>query len=323
VDLVLRLGQVSHYETPVLRRDGTLLWGRRSIRAVYNEAGEMLYFEGSIEDITGIHQAEERVRQLNAELEQRVQQRTAELQAANRELEAFAYSVSHDLRAPLRAIDGYARLLAIDYQEAFDGQGRQYLENVRQAAQRMSQLIDDLLKLSRVTRAEMVYTNVDLSALAGEVLQRLSAAQPGRQVELALPGPLPVQGDASLLRILLENLLGNAWKFTARTAQPRIELGAQPQDGQMVYYVCDNGAGFDMQYAPKLFGAFQRLHHMDEFEGTGIGLATVQRIVLRHGGRAWGQGAIGQGAKFFFTLSAPPRPPGPPEENPNIVQTTA
>ncbi|RPI99480.1 MAG: GAF domain-containing sensor histidine kinase [Chloroflexi bacterium] len=244
----------------------------------------------------------ERVQNYAAELEQRVIERTAELATVNQELEAFAYSVSHDLRAPLRGIDGFSQALLEDYQHRLDSEGQDYLRRVRAASQRMSQLIDDLLMLSRISRREIHREYVDLSTLAGEITQELQQQDPTRQVDVVITSPAPAHGDARLLRVLLENLLGNAWKFTNKRSHARIEFGYTKADGQMAYYVRDNGAGFDMTYAGKLFGAFQRLHAEAEFEGTGIGLATVQRIVHRHGGRVWAEVTVEQGATFYFTL---------------------
>jgi light-regulated signal transduction histidine kinase (bacteriophytochrome) len=224
-------------------------------------------------------------------------------EAANRELEAFSYSVAHDLRAPLRSIDGFSKALEEDYSAALDDQGRRYLASVRQSAQRMGLLIEDLLILSRVTRSEMRRQRVDLSRLARSVLDALQASQPDRQMEIALADGVVVDGDEGLLRVVLENLLGNAWKFTGKRADARIEFAVTQQSGEPVYVVRDNGAGFDMAYASKLFGTFQRLHSSTEFEGTGIGLATVQRIVTRHGGRVWALGEVDRGASLYFTLA--------------------
>jgi light-regulated signal transduction histidine kinase (bacteriophytochrome) len=235
-----------------------------------------------------------------------VLERTAELAAANRELEAFSYSVSHDLRAPLRSIDGFSQAVLEDYADKLDEPGRDHLNRVRAATQRMGQLIDDLLKLARVTRAEIRPTTVDLSALAANVLAELQKNEPGRRVEYRIEPGLTAEGDARLLRVVLDNLLGNAWKFAGKTANARIEFGAtRGSDGTPSYFVRDNGAGFDMAYANKLFSAFQRLHSMNEFPGTGIGLATVQRIILRHGGTVRAEGRPGAGATFYFTLSQP------------------
>ena len=224
------------------------------------------------------------------------------LSVVNRELEAFSYSVSHDLRAPLRSIDGFSQALMEDYPDTLDEQGKDYLQRVRSAAQRMGILIEDMLNLSRLTRREMRRETVDLSTLAQLISTQLQESQTDRRVEFVVAPGLTASGDAHLLEILLENLLGNAWKFTGHHDQARIEFGRTQIDGEHAYFVRDDGAGFDMAYSDKLFGAFQRLHTEDEFEGTGIGLATVQRIARRHGGRAWAEGKVGKGATFYFTL---------------------
>jgi PAS domain S-box-containing protein len=259
-------------------------------------------FTGFVRDITERKQAEEQIRQLNLDLERRVVERTAQLEAAMRELEAFSYSVSHDLRAPLRQIDGFAQALLDDYADRLDDEGRQDLRWIRGGTQRMGHLIDDLLKLSRITRSELHRESVDLSAMAHEVAAELRQAHPEREVSVHIESGLLGMGDAGSVRVALENLLGNAWKFTRGTSPAWIGLGAVPCEGGAAFYVRDNGVGFDMTYADKLFGAFQRLHSEAEFEGTGIGLATVQRIVHRHGGRVWAEGAVGQGATIWFTL---------------------
>jgi signal transduction histidine kinase len=257
--------------------------------------------------------AEAQVRKLNATLERRA----AALETANSELEAFSYSVSHDLRAPLRSIDGFSLALLEDYGSQLDSTAHDYLRRVRAAAQRMAALIDDLLDLSRVARAEMRWEQVDLSALAYAVAADLQQGAPNRRAEFKIAPDLKAQGDGRLLRVMLENLLGNAWKFTSGRDAAVITFGRQETDGRAVYFVRDNGAGFDMAYAHRLFGAFQRLHDQREYPGTGIGLATVQRIIHRHGGRVWADGAVGAGAAFFFVLpDAPPaeRGPAPDEE---------
>jgi signal transduction histidine kinase len=244
----------------------------------------------------------EMVYRLNANLEERVKERTTQLMAANKELEAFAYSVSHDLRAPLRAIDGFSRILLEKYDPLLDSKGRHYLQRTRSAAQRMGQLIDDLLNLSRLTRKEMQWTKVDLSSLASEIEAELKEGRPGRSVEFLIGSDLVVPGDEHLLRAALENLLENAWKFTANNHRARIEFGMVMKDDEQVFFVSDNGAGFDMEYADQLFGAFQRLHSATEYPGTGIGLAIVQRVIHRHGGTIWAEGSVGNGATFYFKL---------------------
>ncbi len=246
----------------------------------------------------GYADANAQLRDMNHAL---VREREAVL-AANRELEAFSYSVSHDLRAPLRAIDGFSRIVEEDAAERLTEDDRRHLARVRQGVAHMAELIGDLLSLSRVARAEMVRARVDLAAIATRIVERLRESEPGREVAVRIEAPLLVDGDPGLLTIALENLLGNAWKFTSKRPKASIEIGRKRDAERVVYYVRDDGAGFDMTYAAKLFGAFQRLHSANDFEGTGIGLATVQRIVLRHGGRVWAEGAPGAGATFFFTL---------------------
>ncbi|MCZ7646034.1 MAG: ATP-binding protein [Planctomycetota bacterium] len=236
------------------------------------------------------------------ELEERVEARTRDLKEANKELEAFSYSVAHDLRAPLRSIDGFSMVLLEDYSDKLDETGRGHLDRVRMATQRMAQLLDDMLNLSRVTRRDLKPTGVDMSRMAEEVFEDLRVREPQRQVEAVVAPELRVEADPGLLRIALENLIGNAWKFTGKSAAPRIELGIMNDNGRPTFYVKDNGAGFDMAYAKKLFGVFQRLHAATEFPGTGVGLATVQRIVNRHGGRIWAEAEPGKGASFYFTL---------------------
>ncbi len=235
-------------------------------------------------------------------VEKELQRRTEELAHINAELEQFAYSVSHDLRAPLRSIDGFSQILLEAYAPELDEEGEDYLRRVRSASQRMGELIDDLLNLSRLTRGSMRKETVDLSALAKAFAQELRASRPERRVKFVVEEGLLVDGDRQLLRVALNHLLDNAWKFTANQPRAKIEFGAVQHDGEPAYFVRDDGAGFDMAYAENLFGPFQRLHSVAEFEGTGIGLAAVQRIIHRHGGRVWAEGAVGEGATFYFTL---------------------
>jgi DNA-binding response OmpR family regulator len=232
-----------------------------------------------------------------------------ELERKNKELEVFSYSVSHDLRAPLRAMAGFSRLLLDDYADHLDDRGRDYLRRIRAAATRMGELIDDLLKLSRINSAELRREPVDMSALAETVCEGLRRAEPSREVAVLIEPDLVVDADLRLLQLALENLLGNAWKFTSKSAAPRVDFGVEPRASGNVYFVRDNGAGFDMTSAATLFAPFRRLHREDQFPGTGIGLATVHRVIDRHGGRAWAEGAVGRGATVFFTLPSPRRTP--------------
>lgn len=252
-------------------------------------------------EIAERQQAEQREQALNQGLRQAI----VELKAVNKELESFSYSVSHDLRAPLRSIDGFSQALLEDCSAQLDTTGQDYLRRIRSATQKMGNLIDDLLTLSRVTRSDMHLESVDLSRIASRICTDLQQTQPERQVEFNIQSGLVAQGDSRLLQIVLENLLNNAWKFTSKHLQAKIELSAMSQNsGNAVYFVRDDGAGFDMAYGDKLFGPFQRLHAACEFPGNGIGLATVQRIVYRHGGRVWAESAVEKGATFYFTLAA-------------------
>ncbi len=232
--------------------------------------------------------------------------RREQLAAVNKELEAFAYSVSHDLRAPLHGIAGFSEILLEFHAGNLDEDGRAALRRIVSATERMRQLIEALLELSRISRAEMERNPVDLSSLARTVERDLRAAEPSREVQLTIEDGLLTTGDMSLLRVVLTNLIGNAWKFTSRKLSARIEVGSMPRNRTTVYFVRDNGAGFDPEYSDKLFGPFQRLHTRDEFEGTGVGLATVQRVVNRHGGEVWAESALGDGATFYFTLEPKP-----------------
>ena len=287
-------------EIPIRRVDGTVrtvLWNSANILASDGKATVATIAQG--QDITERKQAEEVVLALNETLRQRALQ----LEATNKELEAFAYSVSHDLRAPLRSIDGFSMALLEDYANKLDDQGKDCLQRVRAASQLMGELIDDMLSLSRVSRAEIHWKKVDLSGLAQKIAQELQDSEPKRRVKFIIAPDLLVYGDGPLLRAALENLLSNAWKFTGKRDRPKIEFGARKENGLQVYFVKDNGVGFDMSYVSKIFEPFQRLHSKNEFPGTGIGLATVRRIIDRHGGRVWAEGKVGDGATFYFTLS--------------------
>lgn len=293
---VFEQGFVTDYPLTLRHIDGRLIDVLYNASVYKDERGNVLGVVAAARDVTT---------QKQAELE--IHRRTAELQAANEELEAFSYSVSHDLRAPLRSIDGFSMALLEDYAGQLDETGQNYLQRVRAATQRMGHLIDDMLELSRIVRAEMRHETVNLSSMATEVLEELRKNDAGRKVEWHIQPGLEAEADARLLKVVLDNLLGNAWKYTARQPEARIEFG-QVENGNVEgikeFFVRDNGAGFDMAYADKLFGAFQRLHAASEFPGTGVGLATVQRIIHRHGGRVRGEGKPGQGATFYFSLPA-------------------
>jgi signal transduction histidine kinase len=274
-----------------------------SVRARTVGAGELqTLIDAFNEMLTQLQERDRSLQESRDQLEQRVRERTAALDASNQELEAFCYSVSHDLRTPLRAIDGFSQALLEDLDGHLDAHAASHLARIRAASQRMSTLIDDLLSLSRITRTDLVHKRVDLSALARSICDEYAVAQPDRRVIVSVEDGLEAMGDPRFLRQVLENLLGNAWKFTGKQPDARVEfLSCDVPDGR-VYIVRDNGAGFDPAYAERLFGVFQRLHAMTEFPGTGVGLAIVERIVKRHGGRVWAESAVGQGASFFFTL---------------------
>ncbi len=259
-------------------------------------------YAATVGHLCTLKRAQDELAQLAATLEQRVVERTAELEAANRELEAFSYSVSHDLRAPLRAMDGFSRILVEEFAQAMPPQAQTYLHRVRNNAQRMSELIEGLLALSRMGRQALQETYVDVQDMARQVIEELRVELGGREVEFVVDELPACCADATLLRQVFTNLISNALKFTRNQTTARIEVGCRPATNPSVYYVRDNGVGFDMRYADKLFGVFQRLHRAEDFEGTGIGLATVQRIIHRHGGRVWAEGEVGKGATFYFTV---------------------
>jgi PAS domain S-box-containing protein len=274
-----------------VRKDGSQFWANVVVTPLLDPAERVRGFVKITRDTSEKRKAE-----------QELLKRSIELEAANKELESFSYSVSHDLRAPLRGIDGFSQALQEDYASILDATGKNYLARIRAGTQRMGTLIDDLLKLARVTRAEMHREKIDLTRMAGDITRELHSAEPDRNVTVKVGTGLAVDGDHRLIRVALQNLLGNAWKFTSKRSDARIEFGTQNSNGSRAYFVRDNGAGFDPAYATRMFGAFQRLHSMDEFPGTGIGLATVQRIVHRHGGKVWAEGAVNQGATVYFTL---------------------
>lgn len=279
-----------------LRKNGTEFPVEISLSPLETEDG--LLVSAAIRDVTQRKRMEEDVQKLNEDLKQRA----AQLEAANKELEAFSYSVSHDLRAPLRSIDGFSHVVLEDYGDQLPADARGYLERVRAAAQRMAVLIDDLLNLSRVTRTAVQPRFINLSKMAEEIVHSLQESYPDRQVNVSLTPDLMVEADPHLIHIVLENLLNNAWKFTSKRERAEIEFGQKEHAKERTFYVRDNGVGFDMAYADKLFGVFQRLHSVSEFPGTGVGLATVQRIISIHGGRIWAESAEGKGTTFYFTL---------------------
>jgi PAS domain S-box-containing protein len=281
-----------------LRKDGSRFWGNVVITPLRDAAGKHIGFSNISRDLTDHNRYRDDISELNETL----RQQNLKLTVANAELESFCYSVSHDLRAPLRSVDGFSQTLLEDYTDKLDAEGQDQLHRIRAGSQRMGQLIDGLLELSRLTRSEMLRETVDLSALAREIAGELRLSAPDREADVVIADGLFTEGDPRLVRIVLANLLDNAWKFTARCPRARIEFGRCVVDGAEAFFVRDNGAGFDMRYSPKLFCAFQRLHLATDFTGHGIGLATVKRIVTRHGGRAWAQSALNAGATFYFTF---------------------
>ncbi|HYC56786.1 MAG TPA: PAS domain S-box protein [Candidatus Binatia bacterium] len=279
--------------------DGTEHIVRAVARSDTDESGRIIRLTGATLDITEIRQAEQEIRKLNADLEARVEERTAALQRAVAELETFSYSVSHDLRSPLRAMAGYSEMVLEEARGSLDHTNLERLERIRASSVRMAAMIDDLLSLARLTRAPRNDQNIDFSAMARSVIDDLSHGDPQRAVEIRIQGGLSLRGDPGMIRIVLQNLVGNAWKFTRNTPTPRIEVGCNDSGA---YFVRDNGVGFDATQATKLFRPFERLHRVDEFEGSGIGLATVDRIVRRHAGRIWAEASLGRGSCFYFTV---------------------
>ncbi len=293
---------VDHFETVRVRKDGKLIDISATISPLKDSSGKIIGASKVARDITERKLAEEKIRQLNVELELRVVERTAELEAANKELESFSYSVSHDLRAPLRAVNGFARIVLDEFGPQLNGEGRRYLERICNGGQQMGVLIDDLLAFSRLSRQSMNRQEVDSAKLVKAVLVELAPQWEGRQVEIGVEKLPPCQGDPALLKQVWVNLISNAIKYSRGREPAVIEIGCNRKDEENIHFIKDNGTGFDMQYAGKLFGVFQRLHRADEFEGTGVGLAIVQRIIHRHGGRIWAEAELGKGATFYFTL---------------------
>ncbi len=290
------------------RWDGQECWIHWILQGIEDENGQVVEVQATGRDVTPLKQAEEEIRRLNTELEQRVIKRTAQLEAANKELEAFSYSVSHDLRAPLRAIDGYTRILIEDYEPVLDDEGKRICNIIGDQTRQMGKLIDDLLTFSRLSRTEMRLSSIDMEALAGSVFQELTTPEMRERIDFQLGSISPTVGDQALIRQVWVNLLSNAVKFSSKKEQVVIIVSGKKEENKTIYSIQDNGAGFDMQYADKLFGVFQRLHSEREFEGTGVGLAIVQRIIQRHGGRVWAESTVDHGATFYFTLPLERKP---------------
>ena len=289
-------------EYRVLHRDGSTRYVQDNGYPLIDADGRISSFVGFVVDVTDRKRDEERIRQMNGELERRVLERTSELQFANKEMEAFCYSISHDLRAPLRSIRGYSEIVLEEYAPKLDGRGRDFLKKASDSATQMNQLLDDMLRLSVISRGELQREQTDLSGMARQLLETMKAGEPERKVTFRIGEKLTVQGDSRLLQIALGNLLGNAWKFTGRKADAVIEFDSTSHGGERVFFVRDNGEGFDMEWKHRMFGVFERLHSAKEFPGTGIGLAIVHRIIQRHGGRIWAEGKRHEGATFYFTL---------------------
>lgn len=302
MDTIRRGEDIAGHETQRMRKDGSIIEVALTISPVVDESGSLIGMATLALDLTHLKAAEQEIRDLNAELEKRVARRTEQLEAANRELEAFAYSVSHDLRAPLRAMDGFSRILMNEYAEDLPERATHYLGRIRENAQEMGDLIAGLLAFSRLTREALHVQTVDPAAIARRALDTLADELEGREIAIHVEDMPPCEADPRLLQQVFANLLENALKYTRTRSKAQIRVGAADHDGQAAYVVEDNGVGFDMAYADKLFGVFQRLHRAEEFEGTGIGLAIVQRIVRRHGGRVWAEAEKGEGAAFYFTL---------------------
>jgi PAS domain S-box-containing protein len=304
-DILARIARgerLTQFETIRVRKDGSRVDVSLTISPILDGTGRIIGASKIARDITERKRVREQIQRLNADLEQRVAERTAELEAANKELEAFSYSVSHDLRAPLRAVSGFAGIVIEDFGGQLPAEGQRYLERIRSGGQRMGELIDDLLAFSRLSRQPLNRQLVDTRRVVQAALDETRAQREGRDLDLNV-GELPAcHGDPALLKQVWVNLVSNAVKYTRGKIPAVVEIGSARENGETVYFIRDNGTGFDMQYAGKLFGVFQRLHRDDEFEGTGVGLAIVQRIVHRHGGRVWAEAAVGRGATFYLTF---------------------
>lgn len=297
-------GRVWHGELKNRAKDGSFYWVDTTIVPFLNDDGRPRQYVAIRADITERKAAEETILRLNTELEQRVRERTAQLELTNRELEAFSYSVSHDLRAPLRAIDGFSQAVLEDFGPMLPEEGQRQLQTIRFSAQRMGALIDDLLTFARLNRQDLSKRAIDTTRLVRETLAELGFPWSDRKVEVRVGHLSPAKGDPVLIRQVWINLIANALKYTRRRDRAEIDIGEAEIDGRRAFFIRDNGVGFDMKYANKLFGVFQRLHRIEDYEGTGVGLATVQRIVQRHGGRVWAEAAVDQGATFYFHLGA-------------------